>query len=135
MAIIKTIYQGNLRTQAIHLASNNTIITDAPTDNNGKGEAFSPTDLVCAALGSCMMTIMGIFAERNNIDLSGTSFEITKTMASNPRRIAKAEIVFQMKSKRPLTEEEKEKLKRAAYTCPVALSLHPDIEQAVTFHF
>jgi uncharacterized OsmC-like protein len=135
MATVQTLYQGNLRTQATHLASTNTILTDAPIDNNGKGEAFSPTDLVCAALGSCMMTIMGIYAERNGIDLSGTSIEITKTMAANPRRIAKAEIVFQMKSKQLLTDEEKEKLKRAALTCPVALSLHPDIEQAVTFNF
>lgn len=135
MATIRTIYQGNLRTQATHLTSGNTIITDAPVDNNGKGEAFSPTDLVCAALGSCMMTIMGILAERNDIDLTGTEMEITKTMAANPRRIARIEVAFQIKSTSVLIEEQREKLRRAALTCPVALSLHPDIEQTVTFYF
>lgn len=135
MPTIQTLYSGNLRTQATHLASGNSIITDAPVDNNGKGEAFSPTDLVCAALGSCMMTIMGIYADRNQIDLSGTSFEITKTMAADPRRISKIEITFQMKSARALTDDQQEKLRRAALTCPVALSLHPEIQQIVNFNF
>jgi uncharacterized OsmC-like protein len=86
MPTIQTIYQGNLRTQATHVASGNTLITDAPVDNNGKGEAFSPTDLVCTALGSCMMTIMGIVAERDNIDLRDTSFQVTKIMSASPRK-------------------------------------------------
>ena len=88
MATIKSTYKGDLRTAARHLASGNTIITDAPIDNNGKGEAFSPTDLVSAALGSCMMTIMGIVANRANIDIDGMDMEITKIMATEPRRIA-----------------------------------------------
>jgi uncharacterized OsmC-like protein len=135
MPTIQTIYQGNLRTKATHVASGNTLITDAPVDNNGKGETFSPTDLVCAALGSCMMTIMGIVAEREKIELRDTKFEIIKTMASNPRKIAKIEIVFDMKANILLSTEQQEKLKRAALTCPVALSLHPDIEQVVSFTF
>lgn len=135
MPTIQTIYQGNLRTKATHVASGNTLITDAPVDNNGKGEAFSPTDLVCAALGSCMMTIMGIVAEREKIELRDTKFEIIKTMASNPRKIAKIEIVFDMKANISLSAEQQEKLKRAALTCPVALSLHPDVEQVVSFTF
>ncbi|MDO1444901.1 OsmC family protein [Rhodocytophaga aerolata] len=135
MPTIQTIYQGNLRTKATHVASGNTLITDAPVDNNGKGEAFSPTDLVCAALGSCMMTIMGIVAEREKIELRDTKFEIIKTMASNPRKIAKIEIVFDMKANISLSIEQQEKLKRAALTCPVALSLHPDVEQVVSFTF
>ncbi len=135
MPTIETIYEGNLRTKATHVASGNTLITDAPTDNNGKGEAFSPTDLVCAALGSCMMTIMGMVAEREKIDLRDTRFDIVKTMAANPRRISRIEVIFNIKANVSLTSEQQEKLKRAALTCPVALSLHPDIEQAVSFAF
>jgi uncharacterized OsmC-like protein len=135
MPTIQTIYQGNLRTRATHVASGNTLITDAPVDNNGKGEAFSPTDLVCTALGSCMMTIMGIVAERERIDLRDTSFQIIKTMSANPRRISRIEVVFDMKANVALSYEQQEKLKRAALTCPVALSLHPDIEQVVEFKF
>ncbi len=135
MPTIETIYEGKLRTKATHVQSGNTLLTDAPLDNNGKGETFSPTDLVCAALGSCMMTIMGMVAERDNIDLQGTKFDIIKSMAPNPRRISKIEVIFTIKSKDRLTTEQHGKLKRAALTCPVALSLHPDIEQAVTFNF
>jgi putative redox protein len=133
MATIRTRYLGNLRTEATHLASNNILITDAPIDNNGKGEAFSPTDLTCASLGSCMMTIMGIVAERDRIDLKGTEIEITKIMAANPRRIIKIQVHFTMVSAAELDEPQKAKLQRAALTCPVALSLHPDIEQEVSF--
>jgi putative redox protein len=135
MPTIKTIYAGNLRTEATHVASGNTLITDAPVDNNGKGEAFSPTDLTCASLGSCMMTIMGIVAEREGIELKGTEMEITKTMAANPRRISKIQVDFTLVSREPLTEVQKEKLERAARTCPVALSLHPDIEQEANFNW
>lgn len=134
MATIRTRYNGNLRTEATHLASGNTLITDAPIDNNGKGEAFSPTDLTCASLGSCMMTIMGIVAERDDrIDLKGTEIEITKIMATNPRRIIKIQVHFTMVSAAELDAPQKAKLQRAALTCPVALSLHPDIEQEVSF--
>ena len=135
MPTISTEYKGGLRTQATHVASGNQIITDAPVDNHGKGEAFSPTDLTSASLGSCMMTIMGIVAERDGIDLTGTRFEITKHMAANPRCISKIEVNFQVKSNVDLSEAQQQKLKNAAYTCPVALSLHPDIEQVVTFDF
>jgi uncharacterized OsmC-like protein len=133
MITIKTLYSGNLRTEATHVASGNTIVTDAPIDNNGKGEAFSPTDLTCASLGSCMMTLMGIVAEREGIELQGTRMEITKTMGTNPRRISKVRVDFVLTSLESLSEAKKEKLQRAAITCPVALSLHPDIEQEVNF--
>ncbi|MDJ1471210.1 OsmC family protein [Xanthocytophaga flava] len=135
MPTVSTEYLGHLRTQAKHVASGNTIITDAPLDNHGKGEAFSPTDLTSASLGSCMMTIMGIVAERENLDLTGTAFEVTKTMAADPRRIYKIEVNFKIKSNVELSEAQKQKLQNAARTCPVALSLHPDIEQLVTFEF
>ena len=134
MPTIKTDYLGELRTQAVHLQSGTQIITDAPTDNNGKGEAFSPTDLVAAALGSCMMTIMGIAARRDEIDLKGSEMEITKVMSAEaPRRIARVEITMKMQSESTLSDVQRTKLERAARTCPVALSLHPDVEQAVTF--
>ncbi len=134
MPSIKTTYLGELRTQAVHLQSSTKIITDAPTDNQGKGEAFSPTDLVAAALGSCMMTIMGIVAHRDNINLAGSDIEITKIMsADQPRRIARVELSMAMVSPEPLASEVQAKLERAARTCPVALSLHPDVVQAVTF--
>jgi putative redox protein len=134
MPTIKTEYLGDLRTEATHLQSGTQLLTDAPTDNQGKGEAFSPTDLVAGALGSCMMTIMGIVARREAIDLKGSDMEITKVMsAAAPRRIARIEIRMNMLSDRPLTEDEQARLENAAHTCPVALSLHPNIEQAVEF--
>lgn len=135
MATIEGKYLGELRTEATHLRSANVIITDAPLDNKGKGEAFSPTDLVCAALGSCMMTIMGIQAEGEGIDLDGLQLETTKHMVENPRRISRIEIRFSWKNKPDITDSQIQKLKEAALTCPVALSLHPDIEQEVTFDF
>jgi putative redox protein len=136
MPTAQTTYLGDLRTEAIHLQSGTTIITDAPTDNNGKGEAFSPTDLVATALGSCMMTIMGIVARRDEIDLKGSQMEITKGMSAEPpRKIAKVEVKLSMLTGTELSEVEKAKLERAAYTCPVALSLHPDIEQSITFEW
>src|SRR3954468_14702943 len=94
MATITSKYLGELRTESVHVKSGNTIITDAPTDNNGKGEAFSPTDLVCAALSSCMMTIMGQVAEREKVDLTGMTTEITKVMSASPRRISEIHVVF-----------------------------------------
>lgn len=127
-------YLGDLRTQDTHQLSGTRIITDAPPDNNGKGEAFSPTDLVCAALASCMMTIMGILAQRENIDLKGMKYDITKIMASNPRKIAEIQINFFHPSL-AANDAQKEKLKRAAMTCPVALSLAESLKQTVTFNF
>jgi len=136
MATIHTIYQGDLRTEATHLQSGTTLVTDAPTDNNGRGEAFSPTDLVAASLGSCMMTIMGIVARRDGIELTGSEMAITKVMtAEGPRRIARIEVALTMLTPDELPEASRTKLERAAHTCPVALSLHPDIEQVIHFEW
>ncbi|MDW8295686.1 MAG: OsmC family protein [Raineya sp.] len=132
---IESIYLGDLRTEATHIASKNKIITDAPTDNNGKGEAFSPTDLVCAALGSCMMTIMGIVAQRDNISLEGVTWKTTKIMASHPRRIAEIHVHFHFPANINLTSAQKQKLENAARTCPVALSLASEIKQEVSFEY
>jgi putative redox protein len=134
MSTITALYSGQLRTQAMHLASGNTLITDAPVDNNGRGEAFSPTDLVCAALGSCMLTIMGIVAQRHGLDLEGTRIEITKIMAADPRRIAQVILQFTLPPYH-FTEKDRALLEQAARTCPVALSLHPDIKQNITFEY
>ncbi len=135
MATIKSTYSGGLRTSAQHLASGNTIITDAPVDNNGKGEAFSPTDLVSAALGSCMMTIMGIVANRTDINIDGMDLEVTKIMGAEPRRIAEVVLTFTMPAGVSYSEKEKAMLENAARTCPVALSLHPDVKQTVSFRY
>ena len=134
MATISVTYQGNLRTQATHLASGNTIITDAPLDNQGRGEAFSPSDLVCSALASCMVTIMGIVARRNNLAIEGTQIQVTKIMASEPRRISEVVVAFTVPNAN-LNEKERQILENAARTCPVALSLDPEIQQTVTFSY
>lgn len=124
-------YQGDLRIQAVHLKSNNQIITDAPTDNHGKGEAFSPTDLLATSLASCMLTIMGIKANDLNLDLAGTRAEVTKIMATNPRRVSEIHIRLHFTQKfDPRTQT---LLEKSALTCPVAKSLHPDIQQIVEF--
>lgn len=136
MPTIHTKYLGALRTQATHLQSRTTIFTDAPTDNNGRGEAFSPTDLVAGALGSCMMTIMGIYAERKGINITGSTMDITKVMSAElPRKIAKIEVKLTMQTLSELSEDEKANFVSAAHTCPVALSLHPAIEQAIDFEW
>jgi putative redox protein len=129
-------YIGGLRSTGKHIKSGNTIVTDAPVDNNGKGEAYSPTDLVSAALCNCMITIMGIVAEREQIQLVGITATIEKFMtAEPPRKIAKIKIDFTHPAPQLLTAKQAEVLKRAAHTCPVALSLHPEIVQEVTFNF
>ena len=133
MASITGKYLGALRTQDTHLLSGNQILTDAPPDNNGKGEAFSPTDLVCAALSSCMMTIMGMMAEKEGIDLTGLRSEVTKIMATNPRKIAEIQIIFFHPDLRA-TDIQKQKLKNAAMTCPVALSLGEGLKQSIKFN-
>lgn len=127
-------YLGNLRTKATHLKSQNAIITDAPTDNNGKGEAFSPTDLVSAALSSCMMTIMGMLAAKEGINLTGLKAEVVKVMTANPRKIAEIKINF-FHPNLIATDEQKQKLKNAAHTCPVALSLSENLKQTISFNF
>lgn len=134
MVSMKGIYLGGLRTEVKHLRSGNTIITDAPLDNNGKGEAFSPTDLTCASLNSCMVTLMGMLAEREGIQLQGLTSEIVKIMGANPRKIAEIQVTFTHPNLEA-TEIQKEKLKRAALTCPVALSLSESVKQTVIFNF
>ena len=134
MAAMSGLYLGGLRTEDTHTRSGNKIITDAPIDNNGKGEAFSPTDLVCAALSSCMMTIMGQVAEKESIDMSGMKTEITKIMTSNPRKIAEIQITFSHPALQ-ITDVQRKKLEHAAHTCPVALSLAAEIKQTVEFIF
>jgi putative redox protein len=127
-------YVGGLSTKATHLRSGNAITTDAPVDNNGKGEAFSPTDLVSASLSSCMMTIMGIVAEREGVNLTGLKSEVVKVMTTTPRKIAEIKIHF-THTGLVATEEQKQKLKNAARTCPVALSLSTDLKQTISFDF
>jgi len=126
-------YLGDLRTSSKHLQSGSIIISDAPVDNHGKGEAFSPTDTVANALASCILTTMGIKADTMAIDLSGSTADVTKYMASEPRRISKVEIVFKMSIS--VDEKTKKILERIAYTCPVFYSLHPDVEKAITFNW
>lgn len=127
------VYRGELRTEAMHTASGETIITDAPTDNMGKGEAFSPTDLVATALGACMMTIMGIVAQRHDIDLRGTRIAVTKQMQQQPRKISAVELVFSLPAH--IDAHHRQLLENAARTCPVALSLEPSILQLVSFNY
>jgi len=134
MQIATSSYLGNLRTQSIHLNSENELITDAPKDNQGRGEAFSPTDLLATALGTCMLTIMGIKARDAGINIEGTRIEISKIMASNPRRVHTIEIFFHM-PEMAYSEKERQLLKHAALNCPVAKSIHQDIEQKVVFEF
>lgn len=132
MATAKIQYQGNLRTEAIHLKSSSVLITDAPTDNNGKGEAFSPTDLVATALSSCMITIMGIKARDKGIDITGIKSEMTKVMASNPRRISEIIVALHM-PKVDISDRDKSLLESVAKACPVAQSIHPEIKQTISF--
>lgn len=131
MATIETVYLGGLRTEATHVQSGNEVITDAPTDNQGRGEAFSPTDLLSASLGSCMLTIMGIQARNHNINIDDTKCSIVKIMAANPRRVSEIQIKFQFPEQ--YTEKDQKMLERAALTCPVLESLHPDLVKTVDF--
>ena len=127
-------YAGQLRTEASHVASGTIIQTDAPTDNHGRGEAFSPTDLVSTALGACMMTIMGIVAERHAWNLVDSTFEIVKHMSTEPpRRIAQIDVTFNLPAS--LSPSDRTLLERAAHTCPVGLSLHPDVRQKIVFEY
>ncbi len=134
MKTSRIIYKGKLRTEATHLLSGQSIITDAPLDNNGKGEAFSPTDLLSTSLGNCMLTIMGIVAERHQIIMQGTSVDITKIMAAEPRRVSEIIVEIDMSSNK-FSEKERQLLENAAKTCPVAKSLHPDLKQTVVFNY
>ena len=131
---IESSYLGELRVSSTHLASNTEIITDAPIDNNGKGESFSPTDLVATALGTCMITVMGIYAEKNGILMPNVYSRTNKVMSSSPRKISKLkiEIIF---GGNQLSELEKQSLKNVALNCPVAKSLHADLKQEIEFNF
>ena len=131
---IENKYVGELRTVSTHLKSSNVIITDAPTDNNGKGNAFSPTDLVASALCSCMTTVMGICANKNQFDLPNSTAHVTKVMSSHPRRISKIIIDINFE-KNNLSEQNVEKLIAVAKGCPVAQSLSADLIQEVRFNF
>ena len=126
-------YIGELRCSSMHLQSGTEILNDAPTDNHGKGEAFSPTDMVANSLATCMITIMAIKARDMDIELKGTTAEVTKVMAAEPRRISEIHIIFQMN----LVGDDKTKtiLERTAMTCPVHFSLHPDIKNEITFNW
>lgn len=127
----EVIYLGDLRTKSTHIASQSEILSDAPIDNNGKGEAFSPTDYVANALASCMLTIMGIKAREMNVDMSQSRAEVTKIMQSDPRRIGEIEVKIFMSLQADI--KTKTILENAAKACPVAKSLHPDIVQKIEF--
>lgn len=133
MSTSKVTYLGNLRTENEHLKSGNKFITDAPTDNNGKGEAFSPTDTVATGLANCMLTVMGIKARDMQVNIDGATATVTKTMAANPRRISKIAVEVNL----PVVEDEKSKtiLENTAKTCPVLQSLHPEIEKLIRFNW
>lgn len=134
MTTVKTTYLGDLRTENIHLQSGSKIITDAPTDNRGKGEAFSPTDLLATALGNCIMTIMGIKAMDNGIDLKGTEIEITKIMADAPRRVSEVILEFNF-PKKGYTDDEKHLIESVAGISPVPLSVHQTLKQTIKFNW
>ena len=134
MATSKILYLNDLRTEAQHLYSGVKITTDAPLDNQGKAEFFSPTDLAATSLANCGLTIMGIAARTHGFSIDGTEAEITKVMYSNPRRIGEVVIDYRFPDIN-YSEKEKEIIERAGRTCPVALSLHPDLIQTINFHF
>jgi putative redox protein len=130
METAKTVYLGELRTRATHIRSGSTLITDAPVDNKGKGEAFSPTDLLATSLGSCMMTIIGIAAQTHGFNVDGTVLRITKIMAEDPRRVAEVIVEFDFPEKY-YSEKERAIIWHSARTCPVLLSLHPDLVKTI----
>ncbi len=133
MVKIDTVYEGDLRCKALHSPSQSTLITDAPKDNHGKGESFSPTDLVASALGSCMMTIMGIVSKRKGLIIEGTEAKIDKFMGTDPRRITEIKIDFYFPV--DFSEDERKLLEKSALNCPVAKSLSSDLKQNIEFHY
>lgn len=128
-----THYQGNLRTESTHVKSGTTVLSDAPVDNKGKGETFSPTDLMSNALAQCTLTIMGIKANENGWNIDGSSAELVKVMGSNPRRVTEIQIVFKMKGQ--FNDKTKTILENAGRACPVSKSLHPDLKQDMVFEW
>lgn len=136
MSTSKVIYLNDLRTNATHLASNSTIVTDAPVDNHGKGEAFSPTDLAATSLAACMITVLGIHADKSGINMKGTHAEVTKIMnTEGPRRIVAIDVKLEIVTTESLDEKQRIIIERVAKTCPVSLSLHPDIQQNISISF
>ena len=135
MATIKTEYLGDLRTRAVHVRSGNAMITDAPVDNRGKGEAFSPSDLLVTALASCMLTIIGIAAKDHDINVNGVKAETIKFMGSDPRRVSRVKIKIDFPAGLSYTESERLILEKAVRTCPVMESLHPDMEKELKFNW
>ncbi len=133
MSTSKVTYLGDLRTSSIHLQSGSEIISDAPLDNSGKGEAFSPTDTVANGFASCMFTVMGIKAREMGVDFSGSTAVVTKIMATEPRRISEIHVTFEMHA--DADEKTKTILERTALTCPVHFSLHPDIKREIVFNW
>lgn len=130
---VHTRYLGELRTEAQHLQSGNKIITDAPTDNQGKGEYFSPTDMLATALASCMLTIMGIASRTHGFDIDGTKVDITKVMGAGPRRVV--EVIVEFTFPNDYEPKVKKIIEAAAKECPVANSLHPDLKQTIIFNY
>ena len=132
LATVQTKYLGDLRTESVHLQSGNKLITDAPTDNQGRGEAFSPTDLLATAFGACVLTIMGIAAKTHGFDINGTEVETTKVMGTEPRRIVELITSFKFPHNN-FSAKQKKILELTAKECPVFNSLHPDIKKTVTY--
>ncbi|MBQ4914465.1 OsmC family protein [Maribacter sp. MMG018] len=129
----KVVYNGELRTECTHIKSGDSFMTDAPTDNNGLGQAFSPTDTVATGLASCMLTMMGIKANGLDIDLQNSEAEVTKHMAASPRRISKIEVKLTLPAN--ISDKDRKILENTANTCPVLYSLHPDIQKEITFNW
>lgn len=134
METSRVTYTGDLRTEALHVKSGQVFITDAPTDNQGRGEAFSPTDLLATSLGACAITVVGIASRTHGFNVDGTVIKITKIMASDPRRVS--EVVVEMDFP-PVKYSDKEKqiIRHTINTCPVGQSLHPDLKQTFIINF
>ncbi len=132
---MKTVYLGGLRNEVEHLQSGTKIVTDAPLDNHGKGESFSPTDLFASSLGCCMLTIMGISAENYGFNIDGTTLETEKIMGTNPRRVVELKLDIHFPKGSNYTDQQKRLIEAAARTCPVANSLNPEIKKTITFNY
>ncbi|WP_129716094.1 OsmC family protein [Pedobacter sp. SYP-B3415] len=134
MATSKITYNGGLRTTSVHLKSGNEILTDAPVDNKGKGEAFSPTDLLATSLGNCMLTIIGIAANEHGFSIDGATAEVTKIMGEQPRRVTGITIELHFHAQE-YSQKQRSIIENSAKTCPVAYSLHPDIQKTISFNY
>ncbi|MDD6181117.1 MAG: OsmC family protein [Desulfovibrionaceae bacterium] len=132
MSTVSLTYRGDLRVECTHNASGTTLLTDAPVDNHGRGEGFSPTDLCATALGACALTIIGIHCKEHGIDLDGATVDVTKAMSASPRRIGRLEVIIHMPP-RGYSESQRAVIEACARSCPVCLSLHPGVEQRITF--